>query len=148
MTERSAPGDAPPRRRRTHRLTLGDPEVQEFWAERHLATLTTLTSDGRPHTVPVAPVLDAGNGSLWILTSRRSRKVRNVSEAGDAPWVAVCQVDGRRWCTVEGTARVLTDTESVRTAEEAYARRFRVPRPNPERIVLSITVHHLMGSLQ
>ncbi|GGB24369.1 MULTISPECIES: pyridoxamine 5'-phosphate oxidase family protein [Flexivirga] len=147
MTERSAADATTPRRRSTHRLPLGDPEVQEFWAERHLATLTTLTSDGRPHTVPVAPVLDADNGALRILASRRSRKVRNVTEAGDEPWVSVCQVDGRRWCTANGTAEVLTDDESVQHAEKVYAERFRVPRPNPERVVLFVTIDHLIGSL-
>lgn len=136
------------RHRSTHRLSLADPAVQEFWAERHLATLTTLTSDGRPHTVPVAPVLDFHAESLRILTSRGSRKVRNIAAAADVAWVSACQVDGRRWCTVEGTAHILTDAHAVRDAEEAYAQRFRVPRPNAERVVLVVSVHHLMGSLR
>ena len=136
-----------PRRQGTHRLHLSDPRLRAFWAERHLATLTTLTADGRPHTVPVAPVLDPDRAVLRILASRSSRKVRNVSGASSAPWVSVCQVDGRRWCTVEGTAGVVTDEEAVRAAEKIYADRFRVPRPNADRVVLLVDVRHVMGSL-
>jgi PPOX class probable F420-dependent enzyme len=141
-----AMGDATPSRN-SHQLGMDNPALQEFWEERHLATLTTLTADGRPHTVPVAPVLDPENGTVRILASRRSRKVRNVIASTDVAWASVCQVDGRRWCTVEGTTRVLTDHESVRDAEEVYAQRFRVPRPNLDRVVLFITVQHAMGSL-
>ncbi|EOM78357.1 hypothetical protein Rrhod_0185 [Rhodococcus rhodnii LMG 5362] len=49
-------------------------------------------------------------------------------------------MDGRRWLTVEGPARILSDAESVRDAERRYARRYREPRPNPQRVVLEVTV--------
>lgn len=133
---------------RDHRLDLDDPTFHAFWAERHLATLTTLTVAGRPHTVPVAPVLDPDRGVLRILTSRGSQKVRNVRTSTNDPWASICQVDGRRWCTVDGVIEVLSDREAVADAERYYARRFRVPRANPERVVLLITIESVMGNLQ
>lgn len=122
--------------------------LQAFWEERHLATLTTLTSAGRPHTVPVAPVLDPDRRLLRILTSRTSQKVRNVRTSTSSSWASICQVDGRRWCTLDGVAQVLSDRGAVADAEQRYARRFRVPRANPERVVLMITIESAMGNLQ
>ena len=54
--------------------------------------------------------------------------------------MAICQVDGARWSTVEGTAVVRGDRPSVADAEQRYAARYRVPRPNPKRVVIEITV--------
>jgi general stress protein 26 len=60
--------------------------------------------------------------------------------------VAVCQVDGRRWLTLEGTAVVRDDAASVREAEERYARRYRAPRENPARVVIEISVDRVLGN--
>lgn len=133
--------------RSAHRLDLDDLRLREFWTERHLATLTTLRSTGRPHTVPVAPVLDLDRGVLSIITSQGSQKVHNVSASTGDAWATVCQVDGRRWCTVDGIAQVLSDPPAVAVAEQRYATRFRIPRPNPERVVLLVTIDSVMGSL-
>ena len=35
----------------------------------------------------------------------------------------------------------------VAEAERRYAERYRTPRPNPERVVIEITVNRLLGSL-
>jgi hypothetical protein len=60
--------------------------------------------------------------------------------------VAICQVDGRRWSTVEGTAVIRTDRPSVADAEQRYAVRYRTPRPNPHRVVIEVTVTRVLGS--
>jgi hypothetical protein len=60
--------------------------------------------------------------------------------------VAVCQVDGRRWATLEGTAVVREDAASVADAERRYAARYRQPRANPARVVLEISVDRILGS--
>lgn len=109
----------------------------EFWTERHLCTLTTLRTDGRPHVTPVGAALDLEEQCAWVITSGTSLKAVHV--AAD-PRVAACQVDGRRWSTLEGTAEVRTDPASVRRAEERYAARYRTPRPNPARVALRIGV--------
>ena len=116
--------------------------LRAFWAERHLCTLTTLRPDGSPHVVAVGATLDAPAGIARVITRRGSVKVRNVRGTRAA---AICQVDGRRWSTVEGTAVVLEDAASVAEAESRYAERYRVPQPNPERVVIEVTITRVLG---
>jgi F420H(2)-dependent biliverdin reductase len=123
--------------------TLG-PGFLAFLTERHLATLTTLRADGSPHVVPVGVTYDAGTCTARVITSGTSAKARHV-RAGQSR-VAVCQVDGRRWVTLEGTAVVRDDPASVADAEQRYARRYRTPRENPARVVLEISVDRVLGS--
>lgn len=121
-------------------------ELLAFWRERHLCTVTTLRPDGSPHTVPMGVVLDADRGYAWAITSGSSQKVRNLRRGSD-PRVSVCQVDGRRWSTLEGTAEVLDDPGSVAEAERRYAERYKVPRENPARVALRITLTGLLGNV-
>ncbi|MGY1606922.1 pyridoxamine 5'-phosphate oxidase family protein [Geodermatophilus sp. SYSU D00700] len=120
------------------------PELLDFLTERHLATLTTLRADGSPHVVPVGVTFDPGTATARVITSGGSAKARHV-RAGQAR-VAVCQVDGRRWLTLEGTAVVRDDPASVADAEARYARRYRAPRENPARVVLEISVDRVLGN--
>jgi hypothetical protein len=60
--------------------------------------------------------------------------------------VAVCQLEGRRWVTLEGTAVVRDDATSVADAVERYARRYRQPRVNPARVVIEISVDRILGN--
>jgi PPOX class probable F420-dependent enzyme len=126
---------------------LSDPGagLLEFFTERHLATLTTLRPDGTPHVVPVGVTYDAATGLARVITSGTSAKVRHVRSGRSR--VAVCSVDGRRWVTLEGTAVVRDDAESVIDAVERYARRYRQPRENPARVVLEISVDRILGNV-
>jgi PPOX class probable F420-dependent enzyme len=113
----------------------------EFVTERHLATLSTLAADGTIHVVPVGfTYLD---GTVRIITSRGTSKVRNVVRSGRA---SVGQIDGGRWISFEGPARVLEDPDSVAQGEQLYGVRYRTPRPNPERVVIAIEIAKVMGS--
>ena len=118
--------------------------LRDFWTERHLCTLTTVRSDGRPHAVPVGVALDHEQRCAWIITDGASQKARHVVAGASA--VAACQVDGARWSTLEGRARVLTDPAAVRRAEECYTARYRVPRPNPTRVALRVEVDRFLIS--
>jgi F420H(2)-dependent biliverdin reductase len=120
------------------------PGLVAFLTERHLATLTTLRPDGTPHVVPVGVTFDPATGTARVITSGSSAKARHV-RAGQAR-VAVCQVDGRRWATLEGTAVVREDAAAVADAELRYAQRYRVPRENPARVVLEIAVDRVLGN--
>ncbi|WP_030393951.1 MULTISPECIES: pyridoxamine 5'-phosphate oxidase family protein [Kitasatospora] len=123
-----------------------DDTLLAFWRERHIATLTTLRPDGSPHVVPVGVTFDPGTGIARVISSRTSRKVRNVLEAGAAGQrVAVCQVDRARWSTLEGVAVVRQEPEEVAEAERRYAERYREPRVNPDRVVVEITVDRVLG---
>nr|WP_281054787.1 TIGR03618 family F420-dependent PPOX class oxidoreductase [Tsukamurella paurometabola] len=114
-----------------------------FVTERHLATLSTLRADGTPHTVAIAFTYDADAGLVRVITSGGSQKARNAERGG---YAAVTQVDGGQWITLEGPARVYTDREHVREAERRYALRYRVPRENPQRVVIEIDVTRVLGS--
>ncbi|MET9493442.1 TIGR03618 family F420-dependent PPOX class oxidoreductase [Streptomyces sp. NPDC006552] len=118
-----------------------------FWRERHLCTLTTLRPDGTPHVVPVGVTYDAGERVARVITDGGSRKVAHVRAATAPARAAVCQVDGRRWTTLEGTATVRTDPASVADAERRYAERYQhPPRRNPNRVVIEIAVDRGTGN--
>ena len=120
------------------------PELLVFLIERHLATLTTLRADGSPHVVPVGVTFDPATATARVITSGGSAKARHV-RAGQSR-VAVCQVEGRRWLTLEGTAVVRDDAASVADAETRYAQRYRQPRENPARVVIEISVDRVLGN--
>ena len=105
--------------------------------------------DGTPHVVPVNSTLDAATGIARVLSSSTSHKVRQVRAAGDpGARVALCQVDGRYWSTVEGVAVVRDDPDAVADAESRATHRYgRSPRPNPRRVVLEITATRVLSNL-
>ena len=121
-------------------------ELVAFWAERHLCTVSTLRADGSPHVVPMGIVLDADHALAWGITSGTSQKAVNLRRGHD-PRVAVCQVDGRRWSTLEGVAEVREDEESVAEAVRRYAGRYRQPRDNPRRVALRIRLTRVLGNV-
>ena len=117
-----------------------------FWRERHISTLNTARPDGTPHVVPVGVTFDPATGTARVITSRTSRKARNVAAAGpEGLPVAVCQVDRARWSTLEGTAVLRDEPAQVADAERRYAERYRTPRENPDRVVIEITVRRVLG---
>ena len=118
--------------------------VLAFLAERHVAMLTTLEPDGRPHVVAVGFTFDPADGLVRIITGSRTRKAANARRGGRA---AVGQVDGGRWLSLEGPVAVSDDPERVAAAVAAYTARYRPPRHNPTRVVIEITVERVLGRL-
>lgn len=116
-------------------------EALEFLTERHLASLTTVTANGGLHVVPVG--FTWGDGLVRVITSGDSHKVANVRATQHA---AVCQIDGRRWLTLSGAARISEDPGDVKLAEHLYAQRYRTPRVNPRRVVLEIAVDRILAA--
>ncbi|MEU4604622.1 TIGR03618 family F420-dependent PPOX class oxidoreductase [Kribbella sp. NPDC023972] len=117
----------------------------EFWTERHLCVLSTVRADGTVHATPVGATWDAEAGIARVICSSTSHKARTIRKAGSAA-VAVTQVDGRRWSTLEGRAVVSDDPERVQDAVRRYAKRYREPRANPRRVVIEITVTKVLGN--
>ncbi|AJZ82066.1 pyridoxamine 5'-phosphate oxidase family protein [Streptomyces antimycoticus] len=124
-----------------------DPGYLDFWRERHLCTLTTPRPDGTPHVVPVGVTYDPEAGLARVIANRHSRKVAHVRAAGEGgARVAVCQMAGKRWATLEGLAVVREDPELIAEAVRRYAERYeRTPRPNPDRVLIEITLTRAMG---
>lgn len=120
-----------------------------FWRDRHLCTLTTLRPGvGTPHVVPVGATYDPAAGVARVITSGHSLKARNVRAAGPegAP-VALCQVDGRRWATLEGLATVRDEPAVVADAVRRYTERYqRTPSPNPARVCVEIAITTALGN--
>ncbi|MEI7034292.1 pyridoxamine 5'-phosphate oxidase family protein [Streptomyces pratensis] len=123
------------------------PEYLAFWREYHLCTLTTLRPDGTPHVVPVGVTYDPEAGIARVITDRGSRKVANILAAGpEGARVAVCQMHRARWATLEGRAAIRTEPEVVADAVSRYAERYeRTPKPNPDRVVIEITLDRALG---
>ena len=123
------------------------PDFRVFWTERRLATLTTVRPDGTPHVVAVGVTVDFEAGLARVITFAGSVKARLIRAAGaEGVPVAVCQLEGPKWSTLEGRAVLRDDPESVRDAENRYAARYRQPKPNPQRVVLEIAVTRVLGN--
>ena len=125
-------------------IPIDSPALVRFWTERHLCTLTTLRADGSPHVVAVGATLDPATGIARVISSGGSAKVRHILRGQQR--VAICQVEGPRWSTVEGFAVIRDDPSSVADAEQRYASRYRQPRPNPARVVIEVKVTRILGS--
>ncbi len=124
------------------------PEVLAFLAERHLASLTTLRPDGTPHVVPVGFSFDPDAGLVRVISARSSRKVANIvaaADGADGARVAVTQIDGGRWLTLEGTATVTDEDARVAEAERRYAERYQAPRPRNDRVAIEVRVTRILG---
>lgn len=119
-------------------------EVQLFLQERHLATLTTFRPDGSPHVVAVGFTWDDAAGLARVITFAPSKKARNVV-AKPGSRAAVCQVDGGRWLTMEGTARVTQAPDDVAEAVRRYADRYSQPKVRDDRVAIEITVDRVLG---
>lgn len=124
------------------------PEVLAFLAERHLASLTTLRPEGTPHVVPVGFSFDPDAGLVRVISARSSRKVANIvaaADGADGARVAVNQIDGGRWLTLEGTATVTDEDARVAEAERRYAERYQAPRPRNDRVAIEVRVTRILG---
>ncbi|MFI5758050.1 pyridoxamine 5'-phosphate oxidase family protein [Streptomyces sp. NPDC051569] len=147
------------------------PSFLAFWREYHLCTLTTARPDGSPHVVPVGVTYDPEAGLARVITGKHSRKVANILAAGGVgaagtdgaagagadgaaatdggaggARVAVCQVAGGRWATLEGRARIRTEPELVADAVSRYAERYgRTPAPDPDRVLIEIALDRALG---
>jgi PPOX class probable F420-dependent enzyme len=118
--------------------------AQAFLAEPHLATLTTIRPDGSPHAVPVRFTWDGDAGLARVMTTASSRKARNLT-TNPGSRVALCQVAGFRWITLEGTATVSDDPRQVADSAAHYIRRYQSPPPDPPgRVVVTIAVDSVM----
>lgn len=119
--------------------------AETFLAEPRVATLTTVRTDGSPHVVVVRFTWDGEAHLARVMTVAASRKVRNLLAAPDRR-SALCQVDGFRWITLEGTATVSDEPARVAEGARRYTRRYLSPPPAPPgRVVIEIAVDRVMS---
>jgi PPOX class probable F420-dependent enzyme len=83
--------------------------VRDRLRDSHNYWLSTVRPDGRPHAMPVWAVwLDE---AVWFSSSLRSRKIRNLRAN---PACTITTEDGRVPVIVDGTARIVTDLQTIR----------------------------------
>jgi PPOX class probable F420-dependent enzyme len=116
----------------------------EFLAERHLASLTTLRPNGTPHVVAVGFTYEPEVALVRVITFGPSQKVRNIRAAAE-PRAVVCQVDGGRWLSLEGSAEVTDDPARVGEAVRRYAERYRQPGERDDRVAIEVRVDRVLG---
>ena len=117
-------------------------EMLAFLSEYHLASLTTLRSDGSPHVVPVGFSYDAELHVVRVITFPSSVKYKNALRGGRA---VVSQVDGGRWLSLEGTVSGTNDPTRVAAAVAGYAARYRDPKDREDRVAIEIAVDRVLG---
>lgn len=125
-------------------IDLDEPseDVLAFLAERHLATLTSPRPDGTPHVAPVCFTYEPAERLARVITFADAVRVRLI---GSGARVALCQIDGPRWLTLEGEGVVTNGPERVAEAERRFAERYRPPRERDDRVAIEITVDRMMG---
>jgi PPOX class probable F420-dependent enzyme len=116
----------------------------EFLAERHLASLTTLRPNGTPHVVAVGFTYEPDAALVRVITFGPSQKVRNIRAAAE-PRAVVCQIDGGRWLSFEGSAEVTDDPARVGEAVRRYAERYRQPGDRDDRVAIEVRVDRVLG---
>ncbi|MFI7321995.1 pyridoxamine 5'-phosphate oxidase family protein [Streptomyces venezuelae] len=125
--------------------TAMSPAARRFLTAPHTGVLSTLRPDGSPHLTPVRFTFDAPAGLARVLTVNTTRKVKNVLASPHAR-VALCQVDGFAWVSLEGTARVLDTPDRVAEGVRRYTERYFSGPPNPPgRVVVEITVDRVLS---
>ncbi|MDH4278700.1 MAG: TIGR03618 family F420-dependent PPOX class oxidoreductase [Acidimicrobiia bacterium] len=121
-----------------------DDDVLAFLSEYHLATLTTMRSDGTPQVTPVGVTYDPETRTARVITWAASVKARNIAR-DPGQRVAVCQVDGGRWLALYGEAVVTDQSDRVAEGVRRYAERYRQPKERDDRVVIEISVDSLVG---
>ena len=119
-------------------------EVQSFLRERHLASLTLLRPDGSPHVTAVGFTWDEQSQLIRVITWAGSMKSKILAQTGPSQAV-VCQIDGGRWLSLEGTAVVTDDAKRCLEGTDRYAERYRVPQERPDRTVIEIAIEQILG---
>ena len=119
-------------------------EVLSFLDERHLASLTLLRPDGSPHVTAVGFTWDQDSQLVRVITWAGSMKSKILEQKPNSRAV-VCQIDGGRWLSLEGTAVVTSDEARCREGTERYASRYRIPQDRQDRTVIEISVDQILG---
>ena len=119
-------------------------EVLSFLDERHLASLTLLRPDGSPHVTAVGFTWDHDSQLVRVITWAGSMKSRILEQKPNSRAV-VCQIDGGRWLSLEGTAVVSSDEARCKEGTERYANRYRIPQDRQDRTVIEISVDQILG---
>ena len=96
---------------------------KEFVQYQRVARVTTIGSDGLPHTVPVCPLFD--KNKIYLGTERNAKKVRNIS--ANHNMAVVFDEYSEDWNNIrgivfQGEARVVGSKEFREFRKKIYAK--------------------------
>jgi PPOX class probable F420-dependent enzyme len=98
-----------------------DPSFQELFRGRYIATLGTENTDGTIHLTAVWYLFESG--SLYVATSSKSRKARNVTARPKASlMVDVRKPGAERGVSAEGRVEVISGNQSQEINQRIHAR--------------------------
>jgi PPOX class probable F420-dependent enzyme len=98
-----------------------DPSFQEVLWGRHIATLGTENADGTIHLTAVWYLFESG--CLFVATSSKSRKARNVAARSKASlMVDLRRAGAERGVTATGTVELTTGEQSQEINRRVHAR--------------------------
>jgi general stress protein 26 len=100
------------------------------------ALLVTRTTDGDMRARPMAVAEAQEDGTLYFSTALDSLKVQELERE---PGVAVCLQEGKRYVSITGTARILTDRALIdRLWSEAWKLWFPQGKGDPNICIIAI----------
>ena len=98
-----------------------DPALQEFLRGRHIATLGTENADGTIHLIAVWYLFESG--SLFIATSSKTQKARNVAARPKASLMVDARKPGtERGVTAAGKVEVISGDQSKEINRRIHCR--------------------------
>jgi PPOX class probable F420-dependent enzyme len=128
-------------------------EARERLDQAKVARLATVSEDGTPHIVPFIFALEGD--TLYFAVDAKPKKTTNLKRLKNIaanPSVSVLadhyEDNWNRlwWVRVDGTARVVKDSEQVRRAIDLLANRYAQYRENrPDGPVVAIHIDRLTG---
>jgi PPOX class probable F420-dependent enzyme len=98
-----------------------DPVNQEFLRRRYIATIATENADGTIHLTAVWYLFE--DGHLFVATSSKTRKGRNVAARPKASLMVDARTPGReRGVTATGTVKLISGRESQEINQRIHTR--------------------------
>jgi PPOX class probable F420-dependent enzyme len=98
-----------------------DPALQQFLQGRYIATLGTENADGTIHLTAVWYLFE--NGSLFVATSSKTQKARNISARPNASLMVDARKPGsERGVTAAGEAELITAGQSQELNRRIHSR--------------------------
>ena len=86
---------------------MSEQEISDFLAENHVAHLTTVRPDGRPHVTPVSYFME--NGKAFVLALANAVKFRNVRRNPKVSLSIATDQRPYKYVLLEGEGRVTDD---------------------------------------
>jgi PPOX class probable F420-dependent enzyme len=101
--------------------SIPDPKLQELLRGRHIATLGTENADGTIHLTAVWYLFD--DGCLFIATSSKSRKARNIAARAKASLMVDLRKPGaERGVNAAGKAELISGGQSAAINRRIHSR--------------------------